>query len=325
MAVETNGRTQERQDPRTFTEVFDGICANVRRAIRGKDDVIALVVTCMVARGHLLLEDVPGVGKTSLSKALARSIDADFRRVQFTPDLLPSDVLGTSVWSQADGTFEFRPGPVFTQLLLGDEINRASPKTQSALLEAMAEEQVTVDGATYRLQRPFMVMATQNPLEHHGTFPLPESQLDRFLMKLSIGYPSTVDEMDLLREVDHDEVLAQLRPVATAQDVIALGQAAERVHVAEALTAYLVDLAQRSREASMLRLGVSPRAVLGLLRAARVRAASEGRDYVTPDDVKALAVPVLAHRIVIGPDSRLSGLSASEAITELLASTPVPG
>ena len=324
VTVETNGRSYERQDPRTFAEVFDRICTNVRRAIRGKDDVIALTVTCLVARGHLLLEDVPGVGKTSLSKALARSIDADFRRVQFTPDLLPSDVVGTSVWSQQDGSFEFRPGPVFTQLLLGDEINRASPKTQSALLEAMAEEQVTVDGATYRLQRPFMVMATQNPLEHHGTFPLPESQLDRFLMKLSIGYPSTADERDLLREVDHDRILSQLRPVASAEDVLALGEAAEQVYVADALVAYLVDLAQRSREASMLRLGVSPRAVLGLLRAARVRAAADGREFVTPDDIKALAGPVLAHRIVIGPDSRLSGLSADEAIAELLTSTPVP-
>jgi MoxR-like ATPase len=304
--------------------MFDRICGNVGQAIRGKDDVIRLAVTCLVARGHLLLEDVPGVGKTSLAKALARSVDAQFGRVQFTPDLLPSDVLGSSVWNQGDGTFEFRPGPVFTQLLLGDEINRASPKTQSALLEAMAEEQVTVDGTTHPLLHPFMVIATQNPLEHHGTFPLPESQLDRFLMKISIGYPARADELALLREEDHDGTLTGLQPVATAEDVLAMARAAQSVHVADPLAAYLVDLADRSRTSPLLSLGISPRAALGLLRAARVWAAAAGRSFVSPDDIKDLAVPVLAHRVVVGTDGRLGGIAAEETIVELLRATPVP-
>jgi MoxR-like ATPase len=316
--------SDDRDGTRTFAGMFDRICSNVGSAIRGKDDVIRLAVTCLVARGHLLLEDVPGVGKTSLAKALARSVDARFGRVQFTPDLLPSDVLGSSVWNQGDGTFEFRPGPVFTQLLLGDEINRASPKTQSALLEAMAEEQVTVDGTTHHLLQPFMVIATQNPLEHHGTFPLPESQLDRFLMKISIGYPSRADELALLREEDHEQALEQLQPVATADDVLAMARAAQGVHVADGLAAYVVDLAERSRTSSLLSLGVSPRASLGLLRAARVWAAAAGRSFVTPDDIKALAVPVLAHRVVVGTDGRLGGVGAAETVVELLRATPVP-
>ncbi len=317
--------SDDRDGTRTFEDAFDHICSNVALAIRGKDDVIRLTVTCLIARGHLLLEDVPGVGKTSLAKALARSVDARFGRVQFTPDLLPSDVLGSSVWNQRDGSFEFRPGPVFTQLLLGDEINRASPKTQSALLEAMAEEQVTVDGATYPLHRPFMVIATQNPLEHHGTFPLPESQLDRFLMKLSVGYPGRADELALLREEDHDRTLDELGPVASADTVLAMGRAAQQVHVSDALAAYLVDMADRSRNSALLSLGVSPRASLGLLRAARVWAAAMGRSFVTPDDIKDLAVPVLAHRVVVGTDGRLGGATPEEAILELLRATPVPG
>ena len=309
---------------RTFAGVFDAVCANVGRVIRGKGDVVRLTVTCLVAHGHLLLEDVPGVGKTSLAKALARSVRARFGRVQFTPDLLPSDVLGSSVWNRQTSAFEFRPGPVFANLLLGDEINRASPKTQSALLEAMAEEQVTVDGATYPLGRPFMVIATQNPLEHQGTYPLPESQLDRFLMRLSIGYPSRDDELSILREEDHDALLESLGPVTTAAEVVAMAAHAQRVHVAPALASYLVDLAERSRSSGLFALGMSPRASLGLLRAARVWAAAEGRNFVSPDDVKRLAVPVLAHRVVLAPDAQLRGVPPADAITELLASTPVP-
>jgi MoxR-like ATPase len=314
----------EREGTTSFSGLFDGICANVASVVHGKDDVIRLAVTCLVANGHLLLEDVPGVGKTSLAKALARSVDASFGRVQFTPDLLPSDVLGSSVWNQHDGSFEFRPGPVFTNLLLGDEINRASPKTQSALLEAMAEEQVTVDGATYHLRRPFMVIATQNPLEHHGTFPLPESQLDRFLMKLSVGYPDRAAELALLVEPDHDASLERLSPVTTADAVTAMSAAAEGVHVAPALAGYVVDLAARSRATPTLELGISPRASLGLLRAAKVWAAAAGRDFVTPDDVKDLAVPVLAHRIVVGVEGRAAGTDPAEAVRDLLAATPVP-
>jgi MoxR-like ATPase len=316
--------TTDPAQTRTFAGVFDGVCANIGRVIRGKDDVIRLSVTCLVAHGHLLLEDVPGVGKTSLAKALARSVRARFGRVQFTPDLLPSDVLGSSVWNQQASTFEFRPGPIFANLLLGDEINRASPKTQSALLEAMAEEQVTVDGSTYELARPFMVIATQNPLEHQGTFPLPESQLDRFLMRLSIGYPSRDDELSLLREEDHDGLLEQLGPVATAADITAMADAAQKVHVAPTLASYLVDLADRSRSSALFSLGMSPRASLGLLRAARVWAAAAGRDFVTPDHVKHLAVPVLAHRVVLAPEAQLRGVSAADAVIELLGSTPVP-
>ena len=309
---------------RSFSAMFDSICSNIAGAVHGKDDVIRLTVTCLVAGGHVLIEDVPGVGKTTIAKALARSVDGRFGRVQFTPDLLPSDVLGSSVWNQRDGSFEFRAGPVFHNLVLSDEINRASPKTQSALLEAMAEEQVTVDGTTYPLPRPFMVVATQNPLEHQGTFPLPESQLDRFLMRLSVGYPDRAAEVALLVEEDHDHRLDQLRPVVTTDDVLAMGAAASRVYVAPALAGYLVDLADRSRRAAAFSLGMSPRAVLGLLGAARVHAAAGGRDFVTPDDVKHLAVPVLAHRVVLSPESQLRGLTAGDAVTELLRTAPVP-
>ncbi len=316
--------SNQRDDIRTFAGVFDRICDNIARAVHGKPEIIRLSVTCLIARGHLLIEDVPGVGKTSLAKALARSVAADFGRVQFTPDLLPSDVLGTSVWNQHDGSFEFRPGPVFTQLLLGDEINRASPKTQSALLEAMAEGQATVDGASYALRQPFMVIATQNPLEHHGTFPLPESQLDRFLMKLSIGYPDRPAELAMLADDDHEPVVGSLRPVATADDIVAMARAASKVHVAPQLAGYLVDLAEASRSTPSLALGVSPRATLGLLGAARVWAAAAGREFVTPDDIKTLAVPVLAHRVVVGTDTRLGGAPAEEAVLELLRTTPVP-
>ncbi len=316
--------TDDRDRSRTFEQVFEEICTNIGLAVRGKDEVIRLTVTCLLARGHLLIEDVPGVGKTSLAKALARSIDASFSRVQFTPDLLPSDVLGSSVWNQMAASFEFRPGPVFTHLMLGDEINRASPKTQSALLEAMAEHQVTVDGTTHELAQPFMVVATQNPLEHHGTFPLPESQLDRFLMKVSVGYPGRDEELSMLRETDHEMVLARLEPVVSADTVIQMALAAQQVHVSSELAGYLVDLAERSRRSAAFSLGVSPRASLGLLHAARVWAAAKGRDYVTPDDVKDLAAPVLAHRVVLAPDARLSGATPADTLVELLRSTPVP-
>ena len=310
--------------PRAFPDVFGAICDNVARAIRGKDRVIELTVTCFLAGGHLLVEDVPGVGKTSLAKALARSVDAEFGRVQFTPDLLPADVLGTSVWNQQDGSFRFRRGPIFSNLLLADEINRASPKTQSALLEAMAEEQVTVDGTTHPLPRPFMVIATQNPLEHHGTFPLPESQLDRFEMKLSIGYPERDDELGLLREEDHDAVLGRLRPVVGAAEVVAMSEAARQVHVAPALAAYVVDLAERSRNDGSFSLGMSPRASLGLLRAARVAALAQGRGYVTPSDIKRIGMDVLRHRVLISYEAEAEGITSEDIVREIFDRTAIP-
>src|SRR5213083_3036337 len=273
----------------TFADLFGVIVENVERVIQGKSDVIHLALVCMVAEGHLLIEDVPGVGKTSLAKALARSIDCTWHRIQFTPDLLPSDVTGVTVYNRATGGFDFRPGGIFANVVLGDEINRASPKTQSALLEAMEERQVTVDSTTYRLDAPFMVIATQNPVEHEGTYPLPESQLDRFLMRIRMGYPARRAEIAILDT--HGGALAavdDLEPVASGNDVRSMIGLAHAVHVAPSLKGYIVDLAEVTRRHRDLALGVSPRAALGLQRTARARAASLGREYVVPDDLKEL-------------------------------------
>nr|MBO2502176.1 MoxR family ATPase [Thermoanaerobacterales bacterium] len=282
------------------------------------------MLLCLVSDGHLLLEDVPGVGKTNLAKSLATSIECSFGRVQFTPDLLPSDVVGLTVWNRGASTFEFRPGPIFNNIVLADEINRASPKTQAALLEAMAEGQVTVDGSTYPLAPPFMVIATQNPIEHEGTYPLPESQLDRFLMRVSVGYPSPDAELEILdTHGDHDP-LREIRPVVTQADVQRMSAASRKVHVAPSLKAYLVELAQATRRSTHLALGISPRATLALQRVARARAASQGRGYVVPDDIKALAVPVLAHRLVVTPEAQLQGVTAADVLAEVLRAVPVP-
>jgi MoxR-like ATPase len=308
----------------TFSDYYADVLANIEHVIQGKPEVIELVLLCLVSGGHLLIEDVPGVGKTSLAKALAASIDGSFGRVQFTPDLLPTDVVGLTVWNRNRSEFEFRPGPVFSNIVLADEINRASPKTQSALLEAMAEAQVTVDGTTYQLADPFMVIATQNPIEHEGTYPLPESQLDRFLMRVSVGYPSPAAELEILDTHGDHDALVDIAPVVSAAQVEALAAAARGVHVAPGLKTYLVELANTSRRHPALALGMSPRATLALQRVARARAAANGRSYVLPDDLKALAEPVLAHRLLVTPEAQLQGITAADALSEVLRAVPVP-
>ena len=308
----------------SFADRYNDVIVNVEQVIQGKPEVIELVMLCLISEGHLLIEDVPGVGKTSLAKSLAASIDGSFGRLQFTPDLLPTDVVGLTVWNRTTSEFEFRPGPIFNNIVLTDEINRASPKTQSALLEAMAEAQVTVDGTTYHLAQPFMVIATQNPIEHEGTYPLPESQLDRFLMRITIGYPSADSELEILDTHGDHDALEDIGSVITAKQVHELAEAAKGVHVAPALKTYLVELANASRRHPHLGLGMSPRATLALQRVARSRAAAHGRSYVVPDDLKALAVPVLAHRLLVTPEAQLQGISASDALSDLLRSVPVP-
>jgi MoxR-like ATPase len=309
----------------TFPELFDAIAANVEQVIQGKREVVELTLICLVAEGHLLIEDVPGVGKTSLAKALAASIEVPWGRVQFTPDLLPTDVLGVTVWNRGTNAFEFRRGPIFNSIVLTDEINRASPKTQSALLEAMEERQVTVDGTTYPLAPPFMVLATQNPVDHEGTYPLPESQLDRFLMRVSVGYPDRRAELDILDTHGEASTLTRLHAVASSAEIRGMIAAARTVHVAPAVKGYLVDLADATRRHPSLSLGVSPRATLALQRVARARAAAQGRDYVTPDDVKALAQPVLAHRLALSPDAQLQGIDAGTVVDDVIGTVPVPG
>lgn len=317
-------QTRTTVDTRAFADACDRLASAVESVICGKRPVIDLVIAALLADGHVLLEDVPGVGKTSLAKALAAAIDGDFGRVQFTPDLLPSDVSGVSVFHRGLDAFEFRPGPVFANILLADEINRASPKTQSALLEAMAERQVTVDGTTYPLGGPFLVIATQNPVEHEGTFPLPDSQLDRFLISLEMGYPGAESELEMLNTHGEDDPLLAVTPVMTTNEVMALRQAATSVHVAPALKKYLVDLAETSRNHPHLELGMSPRATLSLLRISRVWAAMCGREFVTPDDVKHLAESVVAHRLITTPEADVQGMAAKAIVRDVLSSVPVP-
>jgi MoxR-like ATPase len=307
-----------------FSQHFARITDSVEYVIQGKTDVVRLCVVALFAEGHVLIEDVPGVGKTMLAKALARSLGCSFRRIQFTPDLLPTDITGVRVWARQRSGVEFRPGPVFAQIVLGDEINRASPKTQAALLESMEERQVTLDGHTYPLERPFMVVATQNPIEHEGTYPLPEAELDRFLMRVRIGYPEPDAEIDVLSIHGLPGRLEELEPVATATNVRKLIELAREVHVADAIKEYIVDLLGRTRDHDHAYLGASPRAGLMLLRAARVAAASDGRHYVVPDDVKELAEPVLAHRIIPTPEAQLAGVGAESVVAEALSKTPVP-
>ncbi len=310
--------------PRSSAAVLDSIAANVAEVVHAPEETLRLSVICLVSRGHLIIEDFPGVGKTMLAKALARSIDCSFSRLQFTPDLLPSDVTGVNVFDQRTNEFQFRPGPVFANLLLVDEINRASPKTQAALLECMQEDQVTVDGVSYELPRPFMVMATQNPIEYEGTYPLPEAQLDRFTMRISIGYPALAEEAAMLREQTSEPPLERLQPVTTADELLALAADARAVYVEESVNRYVVALLRHTRSDDRVYLGASPRAGVALLRVAKARALSEGRDFVQPEDVKAVAVPVLAHRLIVAPEARASGLDAADAIRDALEKTPVP-
>ncbi|HVM05131.1 MAG TPA: AAA family ATPase [Acidimicrobiales bacterium] len=304
--------------------LFESVVANVARVVHGNDDAIRLALVAMVAEGHVLVEDVPGVGKTTLARALAASVHGRWRRIQFTPDLLPSDVIGITVFNRELGTFDFRPGGLFTNLVLADELNRASPKTQAALLEAMEEAQVTVDATTYPLPRPFMVIATQNPFERHGTYPLPDSQLDRFLVRLSLGYPGRPAEMAMLDTHGAEQPAPEPGAVADLEDVEAMIAAARAVHVARSVKRYILEVADATRAHQALTLGTSPRAALALLRAARARAVASGRDHVLPDDVQRLAVPVLEHRLVLTPDARARGATRREVVDDVLASVAVP-
>jgi MoxR-like ATPase len=307
-----------------FRVATEAIVANIEQVIEGKTATVRLALAVLLAEGHLLIEDVPGVGKTKLAKALARSIDCSVRRIQFTPDLLPSDITGVSVYNQESHDFEFKPGAVFANIVVGDEINRASPKTQSALLECMEEHQVTVDGVTHSLRTPFMVIATQNPIEMEGTYPLPEAQRDRFTARIAMGYPDPGAELAMLDGHAAADPLQHLRPVSDAANVRRLISAVRGVHVAESVKRYAINLVTATREAHDFRLGASPRATLHLLRTARAVAALEGRDYVLPDDLQALAVPVLAHRIIPSAEAQMARRTTDAVLAELVRRLPVP-
>lgn len=305
--------------------VANRVLGNVQKVIVGKQNEVRMTLVALLCEGHLLIEDVPGVGKTMLARAIARSIGCTFRRIQFTPDMLPSDVTGVSIYNQKTMEFEFRPGPIMAQIVLTDEINRATPKTQSALLEAMEERQVTVDGVTHAMARPFLVLATQNPIEYEGTFPLPEAQVDRFMMRIHLGYPSKANEVDVLnRQSDHHPI-QDLEQIVSIEELVEAQRAVRNVYVDDLVKNYIVDLVTTTRDHPDIYLGASPRGSLGLFAAARAWAAIEGRDFVVPDDVKLLAEPTLAHRLIVSPSARIKNVSPRQVIEDALRHTPVPG
>ncbi len=305
-------------------ELASKLRESVQRLVVGKSDVIDLVIIAIICKGHALVEDVPGIGKTTMSKALAQSLGCTFSRIQFTPDLMPADVLGVNFYNQKSGDFEFRQGPIFSQVLLADEINRATPRTQSALLEAMQERQATVDGVTRRFREPFLVMATQNPVEMEGTFPLPEAQLDRFIVRVKLGYPSAEEEADILLRFERDTVLPDLEAVTSEEELREMQDSVTRVRVDDIVRDYIVAIVQNTRTNDALSLGGSPRATLGLYKTSQAHAALDGRDFVTPDDVKAMAKPVLAHRLILTSGARLRGLLPEQIVSSILNSLPVP-
>ena len=306
------------------TLIAQEIVENVSKVIVGKKSIVEYALSAVVAQGHILIEDVPGVGKTMLAKSISASIGCSFKRIQFTPDLLPSDIVGISIYNQRTGEFQFRAGPVMAQMVLVDEINRATPKTQSALLEAMEELQVSVDGDSRTLDRPFVVIATQNPIEYEGTFPLPEAQLDRFLMRISLGYPSFAEEMSIIEQQEQVHPINELRSVATPEDIIDLQEACKNIYVDNTVREYIVSLIDATRNHENVSLGASPRASLGMFRAARGLAILRDRDYVIPDDIKELAYAVLAHRLILSPSARMRGLHTGQIISNLLESVPIP-
>ena len=306
-------------------EVAERIAQNVGQVIMGKRNEVRLTVLGLLSQGHILIEDIPGVGKTMMAKALAKSIGCTFSRIQFTPDMLPSDVTGVSLFNQKTREFEFRAGPIMAQVVLADEINRATPKTQAALLEAMEEKQITVDGVTYHLEEPFILLATQNPIEYEGTFPLPEAQLDRFMIRIQLGYPSPVEELSVLSAQQYNHPINNMQQVVSVQQLLAAQQAVREIYVADEVKRYIIDLVTASRQHPDVYLGSSPRGSLALFRTAQARAAMGGRDYVIPDDVKALAEVALAHRIIVGPAARIKDISSRAVVQDILSSTPVPG
>jgi MoxR-like ATPase len=301
------------------------LVSNIEKVIVGKRETVELAVITLLCQGHLLIEDVPGVGKTMLARSVARSIGCHFSRIQFTPDMLPSDVTGVSIYNQANREFEFRSGPIMAQIVLSDEINRATPKTQAALLEAMEERQVTVDGVTHILPKPFMVMATENPIEYEGTFPLPEAQLDRFLLRVKLGYPDPLDEIKVLERQQFQHPIETLEKVIPEEEVLQVQEEVKKIHVSPEVKSYLVEITRRTRDFPDVYLGASPRGSLTLFRTSQSRAAIHGRDFVLPDDVKALAEAALCHRVILGPAARLRDMDAAEVIQEILDSVPVPG